>query len=113
MIPDHITLYAKYEPAMHLTTQFEADHYLADLVEHNMRVGKTTCARAHEIERSNLGYWAGYHDKETRLRVEKLFACEHPILGKASRSGDWSPEEILQEGIKWGQKWQKRRSHLS
>jgi hypothetical protein len=97
-----ITLRAKYEPAMAITDQAEADRYFEELVAHCISLGGgMEREQAEEIERSNLGYWAGYHDRETRLRVEELFRCEHPILGKA-KDNDWTPEELLGIGALLG-----------
>ena len=80
---------------MAITTQEEADRYFEELVAHCISVGGGLERElAEEIERSNLGYWAGYHDRETRMRVEELFQCEHPILGKA-KDYDWTQEELL------------------
>jgi hypothetical protein len=105
---DQISWAAKYEPAMKIITQAEADAYFEECVVHQMRLGKCSREMAEVIERTNLGYWAGYHDKATRIRLEELFNCEHPILGKA-KDRDWTPKEILQQGIDWGQKWKARR----
>jgi hypothetical protein len=62
---------------------------------------------AQEIERQNIGYWAGYYSRETRLRVEELFGCEHPVLGKA-KDKDWSPEELLHKGMEVGRQYNER-----
>ena len=72
----------RYSAAMAITDQALADRHFKCLVGLCMQAGKTR-EEAEEIERSNLGYWAGYHDHETRLRVERLFRCQHPFLGKA------------------------------
>ena len=93
----------KYEPAMNLTEQANADAYFEELVEYNMTFGHTTRERAEFIERQNLGYFAGYFDHETRLRVERLFHCEHPVFGDA-RKGELSPEAIFKLGIEQGRK---------
>ncbi len=80
--PDEINIGDKYGPAMKITDQAAAKAYFDCCVEHNMRFGNDRDA-AETIERCNLGYYAGYSDHETRLRVERLFGCNHPILGKA------------------------------
>ena len=74
-----------YNGAMIITDQADADRYFEMLVQRCMTVGKTR-EEAVDIERSNLGYWAGYYDQETRLRVERLFNCVHPLLGPATRN---------------------------
>lgn len=73
MLPDKITDGDKYDPAMKVKTQEEADIYFDRLVEHAMRVCGTTREEAEKLERINLGYWAGYYDCETMDRVERLF----------------------------------------
>lgn len=78
-----ITIGEKYGPAMKITDQAEADKYFEECVQHMMSFGKSR-AEAESIERKNLGYYAGYYDRETRERVEQLFSCVHPIFGKAT-----------------------------
>ena len=99
-LPHDITIGEKYNRAMTITDQKEADAYLSDLVIHCMGFG-TSADEAIDIEKSNLGYYAGYFDHETRLRVEKLFKCKHPILGDASK-GEVSPRELFELGYHAG-----------
>ena len=99
-LPDKITIGDKYDPAMKITDQAEADRYFEACVEHSMRRGKTR-GEAEQLERSNLGYYAGYYDHETRERVERLFSCEHPIFGQAA-TGAPAPKEVLAAGAKAG-----------
>jgi len=82
-IPTAATLGEKYGPAMKITSQEEADAYFAQCVAHMMSFGYSR-EEAERIERSNLGYWAGYFDHETRGRVERLFRCAHPVFGSAA-----------------------------
>jgi hypothetical protein len=95
----------KYFPAMEITDQATADRYFAACLQHHLMVSEPglSAAKAAEIERSELGYWAGYCSRETRLRVEELFNCEHPILGKA-KDRDWSLKELLQAGMDYAAK---------
>lgn len=93
-----ITIGDKYGPAMTITEQAEANEYFNRCVEHTMSFGCSR-KRAEEIERSNLGYYAGYYDNETRARVESLFACAHPIFGPISR-GAPTPEQAIEAGRK-------------
>ena len=90
------TVGEKYRPAMEITDQAEASAYFDRCVEHSMLHGLSR-AQAEAQERANLGYYAGYFDHETRLRVEKLFGCQHPVFGKAS-GGAPSAEEALELG---------------
>lgn len=76
-----ITLGEKYGPAMVIKDQAAADAYFKECVRHCMCSGMPR-VQAEDIERQNLGYYAGYYDVETRRRVERLFRCEHPIFGK-------------------------------
>lgn len=73
-----------YGPAMKITNQDEADEYFAALVRRAMRRGLNR-EPAEAQERSNLGYYAGYYDAETRERVERLFRCSHPVFGAIAR----------------------------
>jgi len=77
-----ITIGEKYSPAMEITDQKEAMDYLEKCIKHTMRYGNTY-KEALSIEKQNLGYYAGYYDNETRIRVERLFSCSHPMFGEA------------------------------
>lgn len=94
---ERITLSEKYDPAMKIEDQVEADAYLEACVEHTMRFGKSR-ADAEKIERSNLGYFAGYYKAETRARVERLFRCAHPIFGAIATQGVPGSEEAFEAG---------------
>ena len=96
MKPD-ITIGEKYSPAMEITDQAEADAYFEQCVQHTMSFGLDR-VRAEAIEKSNLGYYAGYYSSETRARVEKLFRCEHPIFGSIAINGSPTAEEAFQAG---------------
>ncbi len=80
-----MTVKEKYAPAMRIHDQAEADAYFERCVEHTMKYAEDawykTREGAEEVERSNLGYYAGYYDTETRIRVERLFRCAHPVFG--------------------------------
>lgn len=80
-IPRDITIGEKYHPAMAVQTEGEARSMFERLVSHTMSWGHAR-EKAEEIERSNLGYFAGYYDSETRVRVERLYRCVHPIFGR-------------------------------
>jgi hypothetical protein len=94
---EQITIGDKYSPAMEIREQAEADEYFAQLVAHSMSFGVTR-QEAERVERVNLGYFAGYYDHETRLRVERLFACEHPVFGDA-RKGPPTEAEAFTAGV--------------
>ena len=83
---------------MKITDPEEAREYFEKCVKDTMTHGKTR-EEAERIERSNLGYYAGYWSEETRRRVEKLFCCEHPVFGKAE-DGVPTAGEAIQMGTR-------------
>lgn len=80
-----VTIGTKYDYAMMITDEAEAQSYFEACVKHTMAMGKSR-ADSECIERINLGYYAGYYSNETRQRVERLFNCEHPMFGKATET---------------------------
>lgn len=100
----NITIGEKYKPAMEITDQESADAYFMELVAHNLkcrrREGEPPIQpEAEKVERHNLGYFAGYHDSETRERVERLFKCSHPIFGSIATNGQPTAKEALLAGM--------------
>jgi len=90
------TIGDKYHPAMKIKTKKEAQAYLGLLVQHNMSLAANrTQEEAIRIEKSNLGYFAGYYDAKTMNRVNKLFNTTHPVFGCAAPS----PEKALKIGM--------------
>jgi len=83
---------------MNITNQADADLYFEACVEHMMHFGKTR-EEAEEIERINLGYYAGYYTNETRERVERLFKCAHPDFGKIAEHGAPTFEQAFDAGF--------------
>ena len=96
-----ITLREKYDPAMEITTQADADRYFEECVQHNLAHSTNTREQAEAIERHNIGYWAGYYSHIVRLRVEEFFRCEHPVLGKA-KDFEWTADERYGIGVMLG-----------
>lgn len=96
------------EPAMCAQTQEAADAYLERMAERCMRCFGYTREDAIASQRQNIGYFAGYHSHETRLRVERLFQTQHPILGRAE-DGDPTPQEAFEAGMRWELERQARR----
>jgi len=72
---------------MAILDQAEADEYFALCVDHSMRAGKTRI-EAEELERTNLGYFAGYYDTTTRDRVDRLYGAMHPIFGRSKPTAE-------------------------
>ena len=97
-----ITIGDKYDPAMVITEQAEADKYFESCVQHCMGFGKTR-KEAESIEKQNLGYYAGYCGSETRDRVERLFHCAHPVFGKISVNGQPTVGQALLAGAQAAQ----------
>lgn len=94
-----------YGPAMQIADQVEADRYFASLVEYHLAVApRDSRERAEEVQRVNLGYFAGYYDAETRGRVERLFRCAHPVFGPIAQRGQPTPEEAFAAGMEAGRR---------
>lgn len=94
--------------AMIVETQDDADACFEQLVASLRESNETLDAEsAEQVCRHAIGYHAGYYSHETRLRVERLFHCEHPILG-AAKNGVPSPEQIFQIGLKLGEQIRDR-----
>lgn len=75
-LPDNASDTEKYQPAMEIDNQEDADAYLAVLTKHTAR--KLGCAwcDAERMERSNLGWYAQYKDRDTFERIRNLFRTE-------------------------------------
>lgn len=99
------TIRQLYAPAMEVRTHEEAEAMLKHIVKEILRESPyLTERRALLVARTNLGYYAGYYNDETRERVERLFSCEHPIFGRYSEKGSPTPEEAFKMGLDWAQK---------
>lgn len=86
-------------PAMEITEQTEADIYFEKLIEFGLR--KNGALSRGEVEknyRSSLGYYAGYYNHETRVQVERLFKCNHPVFGEA-KEGPPASQEAFNKGV--------------
>ena len=103
-----MTIAQRYAIAMTITDQEEADEFLDKLVTFHMQHTTRSRISAEEIERSNLAYYAGYFDEKTRIRVEQLFNCVHPVLG-AAKNGSPTPEECFKLGMRLGAEAKKTR----
>lgn len=104
---DVLTYSECLSPAMKIVDQDEATQYLTDYVAFIQKSldkdPRSDSMTAEEIAKVNLGYFAGYHDTETRLRVERLFHCSHPIFGNVS-NGIPTIKEVFTAGLKLGQR---------
>ena len=74
-----MTLGERYNPAMKIQTQEEADAFLEGLIKSCIAEGYTR-TEAEQMERVNVVYYSGYHDKETRERIERLFKAKNPAV---------------------------------
>ena len=89
-------------PAMEITDPEDAKQYKEAYIAYIQKFldagERDDDMTAEEIVNINLGYFAGYYDTETRIRVEKLFNTKHPIFGKAEE-GIPTPEEAFNAGV--------------
>lgn len=90
-------------PAMNITDPEDAKQYLEEYISFiqkyiNNVPESDKRMRAEEVAKSNLGYYAGYYDNETRYRVEKLFMCSHPIFGSIEKGGIPTADEVFEMG---------------
>ncbi len=98
-----------YGPAMEIEDEEEARQYFERLVEtHLADRPDHSRERAELTQRENLGYYAGYYNHETRLRVERLFGCQHPLLGPATGPGK-TAEELIEMGRKLGERLKSKK----
>lgn len=65
-------------------------------------VNESSREEAEKIVKGNLGYFAGYYDKEACDIVYSTYCCEHPIFGK--KPFDVSPEDAYRAGLEAGNK---------
>lgn len=88
-----------FNHAMLIEDQAEADAWIEKVLSENMEQHpEMDREKAERVLRSNIGYWAGYSDAETRERVERLFKCEHPVFGPIAKQGQVTPEQAFTLG---------------
>jgi hypothetical protein len=88
----------RYQRAMAARTQEEADRIFNDLVESILRANpKLSRADAEMLERSNIGYWSVYYDKETAKRVQELYNVPSPRWLGASQIKSKQSDRIVKE----------------
>ncbi len=89
-------------PAMEITDPEDAQQYLTEYVNHIQKYldaePRDDDMTAEQIAKTNLGYYAGYGSSETRVRVEKLFRCAHPVFGAIKEKGQPTPEQAFNMG---------------
>jgi hypothetical protein len=84
---------------MLIDTQADADEYLELLIRYHMAKHKVDRETATTIQKENLAYFAEYRDNTTRERVERLFACAHPIFGRIAINGPPTSEQAFRMGL--------------
>ena len=107
-----------YHDAINVTTQKAADEVFKLLTDECMRLRKErgespTREKCENIQRSNLGYYAGYFSNEVRERVERLYKCEHPIFGAIAKKGPPTPEQAFAMGLKMGKASRRKKKPLT
>lgn len=100
---DVLTYAEALGPAMKITDPEDAKQYKDDYIKFTQKImdreGGESKSTAEEVVNQNLGYYAGYYDNATRLRVEKLFQCSHPVFGSIEKNGEPTPKEAFQTGF--------------
>lgn len=72
------------DPAMDIATRRDLDEaaeYVRQYTIHLMRDHSADEERATHVIRTNLGYYAGYYDRETQDAVYEVFGAPHPFFG--------------------------------
>jgi hypothetical protein len=83
-LPDNMTYGETYGRAVEIAlhgSKEEAEEWFAALVERNVRLTGVTRDQAEYVERTNIGYWAGYYDESARRAVASVYGAIHPIFG--------------------------------
>jgi hypothetical protein len=98
------------EPAMNITDQNDAIQYFTAYAQFMFQhyEPSDTYENAVKICKSNLGYYAGYYDSETRKRVEKLFSCVHPFFGSIKDNGEPTAVQAFELGKNLALKHQRK-----
>lgn len=91
------------KPAMEIVDRFAAAQYKRKYIAYTQKFldeePRDDGMTAEEIVNTNLGYFAGYYDDETRSRIEDLFICSHPVFGNIA-DGKPTSDEAFNDGIK-------------
>ena len=70
-----------FNSALECKTEEEAGAWMEAEIVHNMSKEGGTHEEAVSKIRHNLGYMAGYYDRETAEKVLRLFGAGHPVFG--------------------------------
>ena len=95
------------DAAMKITDKQDAIQYKRDyiaFIQKSIDKGEVKDKMtAEQIANANLGYCAGYYSSETRIRVEELFSCSHPVFGSVKEDGIPTTDEAFEAGKKLAQ----------
>ncbi len=108
-LEDDITVGNKYKVVSGIDNKEDADSYLSVLVEHCIRLAAKTGESLSEeaainIEKDNIGYYAGYFDTVSQQRIFELFDTEHPLFGRITPTNEqaFKAGGMMAEGMKAG-----------
>jgi hypothetical protein len=90
-------------PAMEITERRNANEYLARLIQRDMTLFGLSHEKSYSNQMTNLGYYAGYYDYDTQVRVRALFGADHPVVS-LGRMPTVSPYEA---GREMARRWQQ------
>lgn len=110
-IKEGATIGDLYNPAIEIAKEGDtekAKRYFDALVDHCYEMTITerpednvTKDEMVRIVHSNLGYWAGYHEKGTIEKVHAVYGSTHPVFGNSTPT----TSEAFNMGLELGKKW--------
>lgn len=68
-------------PAMAITDKGDAKQYLEKYIDWLCARGGYGRKQGHQTALRNIGYFAGYYDDATAIRVMEMFGAVHPFFG--------------------------------
>lgn len=83
------------DKAMSITTKDSAVALLMLYSSYIASENNISLKEALDIAKSNIAYYTGYVNPNTREIVEELFDCEHPIFGKIKENGNPTSKECF------------------
>lgn len=90
----------QFDSAMQCQTVEKANDWMNKEIDRYKTEFGTKAEEAHKIILSNLGYMAGYYDRQTSQKVHDLFGANHPIFGGPSFWNAVTPKEAIEAGMK-------------
>lgn len=94
-----------FDTALNLakTDNYKAGVFYNAYIDYVRDANGSSREEAEKIVKGNLGYFAGYYDKEVCDIIYSTYCCEHPIFGK--RPFSVSPEDAYLAGLEAGYKY--------